>query len=346
LLSAPILLKIQREFMILEIEEKSDLEALKKRLEAMGFQISCHGPGRLAIVRGVDDLVRPELFSVLPGVKRVILVKEKQKLTSLHSHPQKTVIEIGDVKIGGDRPFVIAGPCSIESEEQIFECARIAFLEGAQGLRGGAFKPRTSPYEFQGMGVEGIKLLAAAGKKYGLVTVTEVIDMATIQQAAPYIDILQVGTRNMHNFELLKELGKVKNPILLKRGFEATYQDLLHAAEYIISGGNSSVILCERGIRTFETYTRNTLDLNAIPALKELTHLPIIADPSHGTGRRSLVAPMAKASIAAGADGLILEIHPQPDRAFTDAQQTIGFEAFAQLMKEIKALSSALKNEP
>lgn len=328
--------------MILEIEKEADIENLRRRLEAMGFQSSLHGPGRLAIVRGVDSLVRPELFSAFPGVKQVTLVKEKQKLASVHSRSHRTVIEIRGVEIGKGAPFVIAGPCSIESEKQILECARIAAENGALGLRGGAFKPRTSPYEFQGMGLEGLKLLAAAGKKYGLITVTEVIDAATVQQAAPYADILQVGTRNMHNFELLKELGKVKNPILLKRGFAATYQDLLHAAEYIISGGNPHVILCERGIRTFETYTRNTLDLNAIPALKELTHLPILADPSHGTGRRSLVASMAKASIAAGADGLILEIHPQPDLALTDAQQTIGPEAFAQIMKEITAIHKAL----
>jgi len=330
--------------MILEIETGYDTQKLKSRLEAMGFEVAPHGPNQLALVRGVDSLVRPELFWELPGVKGVVSVKEKQKLVSVHSRPTRTLIAIGGRKIGeGEEPFVIAGPCSIESEAQIFECARIAAEQGAAALRGGAYKPRTSPYEFQGMGLEGIKLLAAAGKKYGLVTVAEVLDAASVREAAPHIDILQVGTRNMHNFELLKELGKVKNPVLLKRGFAATYQDLLHAAEYIISGGNPNVILCERGIRTFETYTRNTLDLNAIPALKELTHLPVIADPSHGTGRRSLVAPMARASIAAGADGIIIEIHPDPDRALTDAQQTIGFEAFAQIMKEIRALSRTLR---
>lgn len=329
--------------MILEVETEADIQKLAARLATMGFETALHGPGRLAVVRGIDALVRPELFAELPGVKRVYLAKEKQKLASVHSRPTRTVIEIRGVKIGGNHEtFVIAGPCSIESEAQIFECARIAAENGAQALRGGAFKPRTSPYEYQGMGLEGLKLLAAAGKKYGLITVSEVLDAASIKEAAPYVDILQVGTRNMHNFELLKELGKVKNPVLLKRGFAATYQDLLHAAEYIISGGNPNVILCERGIRTFETYTRNTLDLNAIPALKELTHLPVIADPSHGTGRRSLVAPMAKASIAAGADGIIVEIHPQPDQALTDAQQTIGPEAFAQVMKEISAIRQAL----
>jgi 3-deoxy-7-phosphoheptulonate synthase len=331
--------------MILELETGADIEKLSVRLRAMGLEPVAHGPHHLAVVRGIDSLVRPELFSKLPGVKQVSFVKEKQKLASIHSRPTRTVIEIRKVLIGGDQePFVIAGPCSIESETQIFECARIAAENGAQGLRGGAFKPRTSPYEYQGMGLEGIKLLAKAAKKYGLITVSEVLDAASIKEAAPYIDILQVGARNMHNFELLKALGKVKNPILLKRGFAATYQDLLHAAEYIISGGNPNVILCERGIRTFESYTRNTLDLNAVPALKELTHLPVIADPSHGTGRRSLVLPMAKASIASGADGIIVEIHPQPDQALTDAQQTIGPEAFAQLMKEIRAIYHALKS--
>lgn len=329
--------------MILEVETVADIERLMARLKMMGFESKIHGDRQVAVVRGLDSLVRAELFASLPGVKRVTCLKEKQKLTSVHSRPSRTVIEVGGKQIGAHELFIIAGPCSIESEAQMFECARVAFENGAQALRGGAFKPRTSPYEFQGMGIEGVKLLAAAGKKYNLVTVTEVLDVSSIHAAAPHIDILQVGTRNMHNFELLKELGKVKNPILLKRGFAATYQDLLHAAEYIMSGGNPNVILCERGIRTFETYTRNTLDLSAVPALKELTHLPVISDPSHGTGRRSLVAPMARASVAAGVDGLILEVHPEPDLALTDAQQTIGPEAFAQLMKEIRAIHIVLK---
>ncbi len=326
--------------MILELETEADAPKLQERLARMGLETTLHGPGRLAVVRGTDSLVRQELFDALPGVKRVVQVKDKQKLASIHSRSDRTVIEIKGVKIGeGEEPFVIAGPCSVESEAQMDACAKAAKEHGAKALRGGAFKPRTSPYEFQGMGEEGVKLLAAAGKKYGLVTVTEVLDFDSIAAAAPHIDILQVGARNMHNFELLKALAKVKNPILLKRGFAATYQDLLHAAEYIVSGGNPNVILCERGIRTFETYTRNTLDLNAIPALKEMTHLPVVADPSHGTGRRSLVAPMARAAIAAGADGIVLEIHPDPDKAVTDAQQTIGFEIFGEIMADVRRLA-------
>jgi len=329
--------------MILEVETEADVELLSARLKTMGFEIALHGERCLAVVRGIDALVRPELFSFLPGVKRVVSIKEKQKFVSKHSRPSLTVIEIRGAKIGGGELFIIAGPCSIESEAQIVECARLVAENGAQALRGGAFKPRTSPYEFQGMGLEGVKLLAAAGKKYDLITVTEVLDAASVLAIAPHVDILQVGARNMHNFELLKELGKVKNPVLLKRGFAATYQDLLHAAEYVMSGGNPHVILCERGIRTFETYTRNTLDLNAIPSLKELTHLPVITDPSHGTGRRSLVAPMARASIAAGADGIIVEVHPEPEKALTDAQQTIGPEAFVQMMKEVRAIHRAFQ---
>ena len=222
-------------------------------------------------------------------------------------------------------------------------CAEAAVQAGAQALRGGAFKPRTSPYEFQGMGEEGLKLLEKLGNEFGLITISEVMDAEQVAMAAPRIDILQVGARNMQNFNLLKELGKVKNPVLLKRGFSATYQDLLMAAEYILSEGNPNVILCERGIRTFETYTRNTLDLNAIPSLKELTHLPIIADPSHGTGVRSLVSPMARASLAAGADGLIIEIHPHPEKSVSDAQQTLSLESFAQMMRELAPLHKVLQ---
>jgi 3-deoxy-7-phosphoheptulonate synthase len=214
--------------------------------------------------------------------------------------------------------------------------------QGAQALRGGAFKPRTSPYEFQGLGEEGLKILQTVGAKYNLLTISEVMDASQINLVASYIDILQIGARNMHNFSLLKELGRVKNPILLKRGFAATYQDLLLAAEYIMSAGNPNVILCERGIRTFETYTRNTLDLNAVPALKELTHLPILVDPSHGTGRRSMILPMARAAIAAGADGITVEMHPNPDAALTDAAQTIGPEAFVQMMREIRIIHECL----
>jgi len=332
--------------MIIEMTPMSseiDQSDLIRRLQEMGFQVARLDSRKLALVKGIDPLVRADLFTALPHVQRVLPLKEKFKLASKAVRNEPTVIEIRGKKIGGRELFVIAGPCSIESKEQIEECAKIASEVGAQGLRGGAFKPRTSPYEFQGMGEEGLKILRDAGQKYDLITVSEVMDASQIEIAAKYVDVLQIGARNMQNFSLLKELGKVQNPILLKRGFAATYQDLLLSAEYIISAGNPNVILCERGIRTFETYTRNTLDLNAVPALRELTHLPILVDPSHGTGQRAMVAPMARASIAAGADGVIVEIHPEPDKALTDAQQTIGFESFAKMMRELKMIHQVLK---
>ncbi len=323
--------------MILELKPFSDVFALIRRLERMGFQAVRQGDRRLNIVRGIDKLVKPELFTALPEVEAVLPSKEKFKLVSKAAQ-EKTVIEIKGKTIGGNELFVIAGPCSIESKEQMDSCAEAAHKHGAQALRGGAFKPRTSPYEFQGLGEEGLKILQDAANRYNLVSVTEVMEASQIDLVASYVDILQIGARNMHNFSLLKELGRVKNPILLKRGFAATYQDLLLAAEYIMNAGNPNVILCERGIRTFETHTRNTLDLNAVPALKELTHLPIIVDPSHGTGHRSMVLPMARAAVAAGADGVTVEMHPDPDKALTDAAQTIGYELFAKMMQEVRAI--------
>jgi 3-deoxy-7-phosphoheptulonate synthase len=249
---------------------------------------------------------------------------------------------MGEVSIGGDELFIIAGPCSIESREQLEACAQVAKANGAQALRGGAYKPRSSPYDFQGMGVEGLKLLAEVGAKYGLITVSEVMDGSQIADAAKYVDILQIGARNMQNYTLLTELGKIKNPILLKRGFAATYHELLMSAEYIMLAGNPNVILCERGIRTVETFTRNTLDLNAIPALQQLTHLPVIADPSHGTGVRSLVLPMARASVAAGAHGILIEMHPDPDKSISDAKQTLDFETFNDLVRQVRRVKAAL----
>lgn len=327
--------------MILELKPDVDVFAFIARLERMGLQAIRQGEKSVSIVRGVDEKVQPDLFAALPEVAAVFPLKEKFKLAS-RAIQQKTVIEIKGKTIGGRELFVIAGPCSIESKEQMELCAEIAFKNGAQSLRGGAFKPRTSPYEFQGMGEEGLQILRDVAAKYDLITISEVMDASQIDLVSRYVDILQIGARNMHNFTLLKELGRVKNPILLKRGFAATYQDLLLAAEYIISAGNPNVILCERGIRTFETHTRNTLDLNAVPALKELTHLPIVVDPSHGTGRRSLVLPMARAAVAAGADGIMVEMHPDPDKAHTDAAQTIGPSLFEKMMKEVNLIYKCL----
>ena len=255
---------------------------------------------------------------------------------------RKTQILVKEQKIGDTTPFVIAGPCSIQSYEQLKNAAKIAKQFGAQALRGGAFKPRTSPYAFQGLKQEGLEILKEVGKELDLITVSEVIDCRDIEAVFNYADILQVGSRNMHNSSLLKELGMLKKPILLKRGFAATYEEFLLAAEYILSGGNQEVILCERGIRTFETYTRNTLDLNAVAALKELSHLPIIVDPSHGTGKRSLVLPMARAAIAAGADGLIVEMQMHPETSISDAMQTIGPKEFQTMMEEILKVHNAL----
>ncbi len=330
--------------MIIVIKKQVDRFAFIRRLKRMGLTAVPQGDRHLSIVRGLDGGVNPDLFTALPEVEAVLPLKEKFKLAS-KAVQERTEIQIKGKTIGGKELFVIVGPCSIESKEQMEFCARLAKEHGAGGLRGGAFKPRTSPYEFQGMGEEGLKILKEAGEKNNLVTVSEVMDASQIDLVAKYVDILQVGARNMHNFTLLKELGRVQNPILLKRGFAATYQDLLLAAEYIISAGNPNVILCERGIRTFETHTRNTLDLNAVPALKEMTHLPIIVDPSHGTGRRSMVVPMARAAIAAGADGLIIEMHPDPDKALTDAAQTIGREAFEKMMKEITLIHACLSDQ-
>ncbi len=251
---------------------------------------------------------------------------------------EKTVVKVGNVVVGGNYPIIIAGPCSVESREQILEVAEAVKEAGAHMLRGGAFKPRTSPYSFQGLGVEGLKYLREAGDATGLPIVTEVLDPRHVDLVAKYADVLQVGARNMQNFPLLKELGRVRKPVLLKRGFGATIEEFLCAAEYILKEGNDQVILCERGIRTFERLTRFTLDIAAIPLLKELTHLPVIVDPSHASGRRSLVPPLAKAALAAGADGLMIEVHPNPDKALSDGPQSLTLEMFRELMKELKVM--------
>jgi 3-deoxy-7-phosphoheptulonate synthase len=275
-------------------------------------------------------------FDGLPGVEQVIRVLKPFKLVSRDFQAEDTVVRVGPASIGGDAFGVIAGPCSIESEEQMVSTARAVKAAGATMLRGGAYKPRTSPYAFQGMGVEGLKLLRIAGDEVGLPVVTEVLDVRDAGTVAEYADVLQVGARNMQNFMMLDELGTMKRPVLLKRGLSATIEELLSAAEYVLKGGNRDVILCERGIRTFETYTRNTLDLGAVSALKTLTHLPVIADPSHASGRRELVAPMSRAAVAAGADGLMIEVHPDPERARCDGPQSLTPDAFASLMDDLR----------
>jgi 3-deoxy-7-phosphoheptulonate synthase len=278
-------------------------------------------------------------------VEEIIRILKPYKLASREFKDFDTTIKVKDIIIGGKEVIVMAGPCVVENEQQIFETAHQVKALGAKILRGGAFKPRSSPYSFQGLGEEGLKLLAQAGKETGLAVVTEVMSVDQIDLIAKYTDIFQVGARNMQNFVLLTELGKTKKPILLKRGMSATIEELLLSAEYILSQGNYEVILCERGIRTFENYTRNTLDLSAIPAIKRLSHLPVIVDPSHATGRWRLVSPMAKAAIAAGADGLLIEVHPDPKSSLSDGAQSLKLDTFAQLMKELRPIIQAVGRE-
>jgi 3-deoxy-7-phosphoheptulonate synthase len=274
----------------------------------------------------------------LPGVEEVIRVLKPYKLVTREFQPEDTVVTIGRSTIGGGAFAVMAGPCSIESEEQMMSVARDCAAAGATMIRGGAYKPRSSPYAFQGMGLEGLKLLRAAGDSVGLPVVTEVLDVRDAETVAEWADVLQVGARNMQNFMMLEELGRMRKPILLKRGLSATIEETLSAAEYVLKGGNRDLILCERGIRTFETYTRNTLDLAAVAAFKSLTHLPIIADPSHATGRRDLVSPMSRAAVTAGADGLMVEVHPNPERAKCDGPQSLTPPDFAEMMGKIDPL--------
>jgi 3-deoxy-7-phosphoheptulonate synthase len=273
---------------------------------------------------------------------RVAAPSHPYELARREARTDRTVVRVGDVEIGGDQLVIIAGPCSVESEGQIHAAARIVAEGGAHILRGGCYKPRTSPYSFQGLGEEGLRYLAAAGRAVGLPTISEVMESEWVEQVASYVDILQVGSRNMQNFSLLKRLGRIQKPVLLKRGFSATYEDLLMAAEYILDGGNERVILCERGIRTFEGYTRNTLDLAAVPALKSLSHLPVIVDPSHGTGRQELVVPMAQAAVIAGADGIMVEVHPNPSESLSDPHQALSGELFEEMMRVMPHFSQLM----
>jgi len=282
------------------------------------------------------------VVAAMVGVKEVHRIVSPYKLASRSFRPGGTVVKIGNVAIGDGKVVVMAGPCSVESHDQIERAADIVADGGASVIRAGAFKPRSSPYSFQGMGEEGLKLLRTAADRRGLLVISEVMDSTQIPLLSAYSDILQIGARNMQNFNLLREIGKLRKPILLKRGIAATIEELLLSAEYILSGGNYEVILCERGIRTFETHTRNTMDISAIPAIKKLSHLPIVADPSHGTGIRDYVAPMARASVAAGADGLLMEVHHDPDHALSDGAQSLYPHQYAELMKQLKIIAPAV----
>ena len=292
---------------------------------------------------GPEDNVDPVEFEVLEGVREARRVSSPYKLASRSFRPGGTAIRIGKVEIGGERLVAMAGPCSVENEQSIERIAALVASAGASVIRGGAFKPRSSPYSFQGMGEDGLKILRAAADRHGLLVVSEVMDQTQIPLMERYVDMFQVGARNMQNFNLLKELAHVRKPVLLKRGIAATIEEWLLSAEYLMAGGNYEVILCERGIRTFETYTRNTMDISAIPIIKKLSHLPIVADPSHGTGRRDQVLPMARAAVAAGADGLIVEVHYDPDKAMSDAAQTLSAEQFEVLMKQCRTIATAVE---
>jgi 3-deoxy-7-phosphoheptulonate synthase len=320
---------------------REEIEKLKAEIEMGGCQVSeMEEENKCTLGIMVNsanaNLVKLEANSC---VEKVSKVKQPYKLANRLFHPHDTVIKVNNETIGGNRLAVIAGPCSVESEEQIVEIAKLVKASGAGFLRGGAFKPRTSPYSFQGLKKHGLELLKIAKQETGLPIVTEIMTADMIDEFVQSVDIIQVGARNMHNFELLKELGKTRTPILLKRGFSATIEELIMSAEYIMAGGNENVILCERGIRTFETYTRNTLDLSAIPAIKRLSHLPVIVDPSHAAGLWRMVSPLSKAAIAVGADGLMIEVHNDPENAQCDGQQSIKPERFKTLMEDLRPLA-------
>lgn len=320
---------------------KKQIDSVIKAIERLGFTaVPIPGSERTAIgVLGNKGYVDDVTVRDLPGVQEVIHVSKPYKLVSRDFHPKNTIVKVAGLEIGaGRRPVVMAGPCAVESEDQIVKTARAVKAAGADMLRGGAFKPRTGPHTFQGLREEGLKLLSLASRETGLPFVTEVISPETVGLVADYAHLLQVGARNMQNFELLRELGKIRKPVLLKRGMSATIEEFLAAAEYILAEGNPSVILCERGIRTFETATRNTLDLAVVPLIKELSHLPVVVDPSHATGRRSLVAPMVKAALVAGANGVMVEVHPDPEKALSDGPQSLTIAGFERLMQDIGRL--------
>jgi 3-deoxy-7-phosphoheptulonate synthase len=323
---------------------EAQTEHVIQRLVEMGFTVHRSTGVRHTVLGGVGpiDDFDPAALEVMEGVKECHRIVSPYKLASRHFKPGGTVLKIGSVEIGGATVVAMAGPCAVESVDQIDETARLVSQAGARIIRGGAFKPRSSPYSFQGMGEEGLRILRSAADRNNLLVVSEVMDQVQIPLLLQYSDILQVGARNMQNFNLLRELGKVRKPVLLKRGIAATIEELLLSAEYIMSGGNYEVLLCERGIRTFETSTRNTMDIAAIPVLKRLSHLPVIADPSHGTGKRDYVVAMARAAVAAGADGLLVEVHPDPDHAVSDGAQTLRPEQFQELMKQAGSIAAAI----
>jgi len=332
--------------MVVVMQERASEEQIAKvvaRLVELGMDVH-RSTGVSRTVLGVVGQKRPDpgLIEMMDGVHEVMRISEPYKLASRTFKPDNTVVTVGDVRIGGDEVIVMAGPCSAETEAQVNASAAAVRKAGAKIFRGGAFKPRSSPYSFQGLGEDGLKMLSAAAKAHHMALVTEVMDANQIDLIGRYADIYQVGARNMQNFTLLRELGNARKPVLLKRGLAATIEEWVMSAEYILAGGNNDVILCERGIRTFETATRNTFDLSAIPVVKKMSHLPVVADPSHGAGRRDMVVPMARAAVAAGADALIIEVHCDPDHALSDGAQSLFPAQFDRLMAELRIIAPAI----
>jgi 3-deoxy-7-phosphoheptulonate synthase len=334
--------------MVIVMEHTASEENVQKVIESLveaGYDVHRSSGVDFTVLGAVGVPTRPvdpRLVEVLPGVREVVRVSEPYKLAGRTFKPEDTVVDVGGVRVGGPEVIVMAGPCSVEGSDQVGAVARSVAASGARVLRGGAFKPRTSPYSFQGYGEEALQWMRAAADASGMAVVSEVMDPRQIEMMMRYVDCLQVGARNMQNFELLKELGRVRRPVLIKRGLSATIEEWLLSAEYVLSGGNGQVILCERGIRTFESYTRNTLDISAIPVVKKRSHLPILVDPSHGTGRREKVIPMARAAVAAGADGLLIEVHDNPEKALSDGPQSLYPDQFDRLMGELRIIAPVL----
>ena len=323
---------------------QENVDRVMAKIEQAGLHIHpSRGEDRLIIgVIGDKKAISALEMNMMEGVEKTVRITEKYKLVSRDFHPANTIVDVAGFPVGGEQLAIMAGPCSVESYDQLYEVAVKVKEAGAQFLRGGAFKPRTSPYDFQGLGLEGLKILRDVADKTGLRVVTEIVDKDDLEMVSEYADLLQIGARNMQNFQMLKAIGKSQKPVLFKRGLSATISEWLNAAEYIASGGNENIIFCERGIRTFETYTRNTMDLNAVAALKELTHFPVIADPSHGTGRWRMVRPIARASVAVGADGLIIEVHCHPELALSDGDQSLIPRKFEILMDEVRQIAPAV----
>lgn len=326
---------------------RENIADIRDLLNELNLDIHISTGSQVTIIGIIGDKRKLENIplELMPGVEKLVPIVEPYKLASKSFKPDKTIVRIKDAEIGGNKLAIIAGPCAVESSDQTIAVARFLKSKGVRFLRGGAYKPRTSPYSFQGLEEDGLKILAEARAETGLLVVTEVVSVKSIETAVKYVDIIQIGARNMQNFNLLQEVGKLKIPVILKRGLSATIEEWLNAAEYVMNEGNYNIILCERGIRTFETYTRNTLDLSSVPTINELSHLPIIVDPSHGTGKWRLVTPMSRAAIAAGADGLIIEVHQNPKSALSDGPQSLNFETFDKLMDDIKKVSAIINRE-